>query len=46
VEERLLAAAAQGQLRWGSNLFHAGILFLFFGHLFGQLTPHCGVRAS
>lgn len=29
-----------GQLRWGSNLFHAGILFLFFGHLFGQLTPH------
>jgi nitrate reductase gamma subunit len=28
------------QLRWGSNLFHAGILFLFFGHLFGQLTPH------
>lgn len=29
-----------GQLRWGSNLFHAGILFLFFGHLFGMLTPH------
>ena len=29
-----------GQLRWGSNLFHAGILFLFVGHLFGQLTPH------
>jgi nitrate reductase gamma subunit len=29
-----------GQLRWGSNLFHFGILFLFFGHLFGQLTPH------
>jgi nitrate reductase gamma subunit len=28
------------QLRWGSNLFHVGILFLFFGHLFGQLTPH------
>ena len=28
------------QLRWGSNLFHIGILFLFFGHLFGQLTPH------
>jgi nitrate reductase gamma subunit len=27
-------------LRWGSNLFHGGILFLFFGHLFGQLTPH------
>ena len=29
-----------GQLRWGSNMFHFGILFLFFGHLFGQLTPH------
>jgi len=30
----------KGQLKWGSNLFHIGILFLFFGHLFGQLTPH------
>ncbi len=29
-----------GLLRWGSNLFHAGILFLFFGHLMGLLTPH------
>lgn len=29
-----------GQLRWGSNLFHVGILFLFFGHFFGLLTPH------
>ncbi|MCX7663721.1 MAG: respiratory nitrate reductase subunit gamma [Tepidimonas fonticaldi] len=29
-----------GQLRWGSNLFHAGILFLFFGHTVGMLTPH------
>lgn len=28
-----------GQLRWGSNLFHIGILMLFFGHLFGLLTP-------
>ena len=28
------------QLRWGSNLFHIGVLFLFFGHLFGMLTPH------
>jgi len=27
------------QLRWGSNLFHIGILFLFFGHLVGLLTP-------
>jgi nitrate reductase gamma subunit len=30
----------KGQLRWGSNLFHVGILFLFFGHTFGMLTPH------
>jgi nitrate reductase gamma subunit len=29
----------RGQLRWGSNLFHVGILMLFFGHLFGLLTP-------
>lgn len=29
-----------GLLRWGSNLFHVGILFLFFGHLLGLLTPH------
>jgi nitrate reductase gamma subunit len=27
-------------LRWGSNLFHLGILFLFLGHLVGLLTPH------
>ncbi len=27
------------QLRWGSNLFHVGILGIFFGHLFGLLTP-------
>ncbi len=27
-------------LRWGSNLFHVGILFLFFGHAVGMLTPH------
>jgi nitrate reductase gamma subunit len=30
----------KGQLRWGSNLFHIGILFLFFGHAVGLLTPH------
>ena len=30
----------QGSLRWGSNLFHVGILFLFFGHFVGLLTPH------
>ncbi|HEX2829191.1 MAG TPA: respiratory nitrate reductase subunit gamma [Burkholderiales bacterium] len=29
-----------GSLRWGSNLFHIGILFLFFGHLVGLLMPH------
>jgi len=29
-----------GQLRWGSNLFHVGILFLFAGHGAGLLTPH------
>ena len=28
------------QLRWGSNLFHVGILFLFLGHFVGLLTPH------
>ena len=30
----------RGPMNWASNLFHGGILFLFFGHLFGQLTPH------
>ena len=29
-----------GSLRWGSNLFHFGILFLFFGHMVGLFTPH------
>ena len=29
-----------GTLRWGSNLFHLGILFLLFGHTVGLLTPH------
>ncbi|HJQ58052.1 MAG TPA: respiratory nitrate reductase subunit gamma [Vineibacter sp.] len=28
------------QFRWGSNLFHVGILFLFLGHFVGMLTPH------
>lgn len=27
-------------LNWASNLFHAGILFLFVGHTVGMLTPH------
>lgn len=26
-------------MRWGSNLFHVGIIALFFGHLIGLLTP-------
>lgn len=29
-----------GTLRWGSNLFHIGILFLFAGHMVGLFTPH------
>ena len=29
-----------GLLRWGSNMFHVGILFLFFGHFVGLLAPH------
>lgn len=27
------------QLRWGSNLFHVGILIIFIGHAGGLLTP-------
>jgi nitrate reductase gamma subunit len=27
------------QLRWGSNLFHVGILVIFAGHAVGLLTP-------
>lgn len=27
------------QLIWGSVLFHVGVLFIFFGHLVGLLTP-------
>ncbi len=29
----------RAELRWGSNLFHVGILGIFFGHLGGLLTP-------
>ena len=36
----------RGQLRLGSNLFHIGVLFLFFGHLFGMLTPHFNTNPS
>jgi nitrate reductase gamma subunit len=31
---------AKKDLRLGSNLFHIGILALFFGHFVGLLTPH------
>lgn len=27
------------QLTWGSNLFHYAIIMVFFGHIFGLLTP-------
>lgn len=27
-------------MKWGSNLFHVGIILLFFGHLIGLVTPH------
>ena len=27
-------------MKWASNLFHGGILFLFVGHSVGMLTPH------
>ena len=27
------------QLIWGSNLFHVGVLVIFFGHFVGLLTP-------
>ena len=29
----------RAQLRWGSNLFHIGVLGIFFGHFGGLLTP-------
>ncbi len=29
----------RSSLRWGSNLFHIGILLLFAGHIVGLLTP-------
>ena len=30
----------KGSMRWASNLFHVGILFLLGGHFAGLLTPH------
>lgn len=29
----------RGELMWGSNLFHVGILVIFIGHVVGLLTP-------
>ena len=26
-------------LKWGSDLFHVGIILVFFGHIFGLLAP-------
>jgi nitrate reductase gamma subunit len=34
-----------GSLRVGSNLFHIGIIGLFFGHFVGMLTPHAVIHA-
>ena len=34
-----------GSLRVGSNLFHLGIIGLFFGHFVGMLTPHEVIHA-
>lgn len=31
-------------MRIGNNLFHIGIILLFFGHLIGLLTPHAVYR--
>lgn len=31
---------ARGNMRLASNLFHVGIIAIFFGHLVGLLTPH------
>ncbi|MFZ1830378.1 MAG: respiratory nitrate reductase subunit gamma [Candidatus Competibacteraceae bacterium] len=30
---------SNNNMRWASNLFHVGILFLFLGHFVGLLTP-------
>ncbi|MDD5242255.1 MAG: respiratory nitrate reductase subunit gamma [Sulfuricella sp.] len=27
-------------VRWASNLFHIGVIAIFFGHMVGLLTPH------
>lgn len=32
-------------LFWGANLFHIGVIFLFFGHCFGLFTPTAWLNA-
>lgn len=29
----------KGSLTWGANIFHIGVIFLFFGHCMGLFTP-------
>jgi nitrate reductase gamma subunit len=40
LEKRFFADVARRHIARGSNLFHIGVLFLFFGHLIGLLMPH------
>ena len=32
-----------GRLRWGSNLFHSGVIIVVLGHFFGFLIPEAWV---
>jgi nitrate reductase gamma subunit len=36
---------SKANMRLGSNLFHVGIIAIFFGHAVGLLTPHSVFRA-
>ena len=36
---------SKANMRLGSNLFHVGIIAIFFGHAVGLLTPHTVFRA-
>lgn len=36
---------SKANLRLGSNLFHVGIIAIFFGHFVGLLTPHSWFQA-
>lgn len=36
---------SKANMRLGSNLFHVGIIAIFFGHAVGLLTPHAVFRA-